>query len=94
MKFYNKKNIIELKIKKNPKILKFISDNLKNDKEFILKLFSINSNIYKYISYKLYDNQEFIIKLLILNEKKKYDLFNDIFYYISNRLKEYYYFIN
>jgi len=49
MKFYNKKNIIELKIKKNPKILKFISDNLKNDKEFILKLFSINSNIYKYI---------------------------------------------
>lgn len=90
MKFYNKKNIIELKIKNKPKIIKFSCKKLQNDEEFILKLFTINPLIYKYISYKLYDNHEFIIRLIILNNKYKYNIFNEIFQLISLRIKEYY----
>lgn len=90
MKFYNRKNIIESKIKKHPNILKLISRDLYNNEDFILKLFVINPLIYKYISSKLYDNNKFVIKLLILNNKYKFNIFNEIYMYISLRVKEYY----
>lgn len=51
----------------NHHLFSFISDRLKKDKAFILKLIEINENILEYVDEKLKDDDEIIIKAIGIN---------------------------
>ena len=53
--FYNQKN----------ELMKYVSDDLKNNKSFVIKAISKNADAYKYISEKLKNDREVIVTLLL-----------------------------
>jgi hypothetical protein len=52
----------------NPELFYYLSDNLKNDKDFLYQAIQINPKIFFYLSDELIFDEEFILKLIEKNE--------------------------